>query len=171
MNDDSGDMPHNVVNIGDYLFEKRDTSYGRVIVGGVSETVCTHPSLWMDSNGQIVSCKDCGKQVSAYWALERCLNEYRRRWNELNRKARAQSEIATKTLRLKAARAMDKAWQRRGSVPSCPHCDRGIFPTDRFGTVGKALELEARASDPPDKWSGVAQCEVVSAFEKAIESE
>ncbi|NHN85764.1 hypothetical protein GOB93_14095 [Acetobacter musti] len=170
MSDDAEEMPNNVVSIGEYLFEKRNTSYGRIAgIGG--EENCTHPALLLDSNGDVVTCKDCGKQVSAFWALHRCLDEYRKRWNDVVHAKRQQREREIKTLRLKSAQTIEKAWRRRGTVPTCPHCDRGIFPTDRFGAVGKALEIEAREKDPQDKWSQVASCEVVRAFEKAAADE
>lgn len=169
MSDDE-EMPHNVVSIGDYLFEKRNTSYGRIAgIGG--EDFCTHSALLLDSNGDVVTCKDCGKQVSAFWALERCLNEYRKRWNEVIRARQTQRERETKTLRLKAAQAMEKAWLKRGTVPACPHCSRGIFPTDTFSRIGKALEIEMREKEPPGKFSCVAECEVVRAFEKVSADE
>lgn len=154
---DLPEMPHNVVNIGDFRFERDKTGYHGVTFGGA----CAHKNLTMDDNGHTCTCKDCGKQVSAFWALEMILQEYRRQYDKLRNRMNVQRKIETKTLRLKAAQNIESAWRRRGTVPTCPHCSRGIFPSDNFGVVGKALELEAREKEPPKPYLGLASAEVV----------
>ncbi|MFT9016457.1 MAG: hypothetical protein ABF990_12065 [Acetobacter sp.] len=164
ISDEMKEMPHNVVNIGDYRIERTKSGYDGVSFG----TDCPHRQLVMDDNGHTCTCSDCGKQVSAYWALGMMLTQYRREYEKLRRMQAVQKQRETKTLRLKASQAIETAWRKRGTVPTCPHCDRGIFPADRFGTVGKALELAEREKSPPKKWSGTATAEVVQITDQAL---
>ncbi|MBO1325275.1 hypothetical protein K2X14_07885 [Acetobacter sp. TBRC 12305] len=159
--DDLKEMPHNVVNIGDYRIERTKSGYDGIAIG----KDCPHRSLVMDDNGHTCTCDDCKKQVSAYWALGMLITQYRREYEKLRRMQALQRKRETKTLRLKAAQTIETAWRRRGTVPTCPHCDRGIFPSDTFGAVGKALELAEREKSPPKKWTGAATAEVVKITE------
>jgi hypothetical protein len=95
--------------------------------------VCEHRHLTADENGEIITCKECKKQVSAYWLIKRTMSE----WAEFSRKIKAQREQLDADLKkavvLRAAQDVEKAWRRRKMVPTCPHCRHAILPTDGFG--------------------------------------
>ena len=59
-------------------------------------------------------------------------------------------ELQKQTVVHKAAIILQNAWRKKKMVPSCPHCDRGIFPEDELGrsTVSKELELARRKKKP-----------------------
>jgi hypothetical protein len=113
---------------------------------------CQHNRLTLDDNGEIVTCDDCVKQVGAYFAL-RMLVE---RWDEIRaktaRRQQAADEALGKTVGLRAAQKVERAWRSRTMVPTCPHCNEAIFAEDGFGgsAVNRAIALRRRgAKDHP----------------------
>ncbi|CAI9119574.1 hypothetical protein [Brytella acorum] len=160
------DLPHNVINLGEWRFERVKTGWHGQCAAPAD---CAHRSLTMDENGHTCTCKDCGKQVSAYWALEMCLAEYGREYQKLRNERRMIQKRDHATLRTKAAQRIDAQWRKHGTVPCCPHCDRGIFPSDVLGIVGKAREIAERETNPP-KYGGAAKAEVVQLAELASQN-
>lgn len=117
---------------------------------------CPHLSISMEDRGDIVSCADCGKQLSAYWALKQFTEGYGRRMAAMNEEiARTVSERAT-VLHLKGAKLAETAWRKHDTVPNCPHCKRGIFHDDGFGhtNVSKLWEQGLRARERSEAQAG-----------------
>ncbi len=96
-------------------------------------TECNHMHLTMDGEGEIVTCDDCKKQISAFWALQMLSDQYRKASEKLDRKYKEQIAVESKTVHLKAAQKVEEAWRSRTMVPTCPHCAEPIFPNDGFG--------------------------------------
>lgn len=94
---------------------------------------CAHRRLDFEENGEIVNCGDCGKQVSAVWALRLLLTLCEDEWQKIKSARTALEEDEQKAITLRAALRVQHAWRRRHLVPSCPHCHRGILPGDGFG--------------------------------------
>lgn len=109
---------------------------------------CAHKQLTLDNQGDIVMCDDCGKQVSAYWALCMLAEEYSKAAAKLTARAERQIEVEKKTLHLKAAQKVEMAWRSRTMAPTCPHCSEAIYPTDGFGSamINKEIADRRRAS-------------------------
>ena len=101
---------------------------------------------------------NCQKQVDNYAAL-RMLVE---RWALLQARVDSQraeiADVAGKTVELRAAQRLEKAWRSRSMVPACPHCHEAIFPTDGLGgsMVNKELAARRRAVGKQDAASTAA---------------
>lgn len=111
-------------------------------------TGCKHMNLTMDDQGDIVNCDDCGKQVSAFWALQMLAEEYGKAFAKLERRAQQQAESERKSVHLKAAQVVESAWRSRTMVPVCPHCSEPIFATDGLGRtqINKQMAERRRAT-------------------------
>lgn len=132
-----------VVQIGDLRLARTKEDYLRKQEG------CQHIRLEMDDLGETVKCIECGDQVSAYWALGRVVEQWRGHAKTLNRHVEAVKAEREAVLYLTAAKLAESAWRSRSTVPTCPHCRRGIFPDDRFGssTVSKVFEQGLRVRE------------------------
>ncbi|MCA8447568.1 MULTISPECIES: hypothetical protein [Burkholderia cepacia complex] len=128
-----------------HIDEMRLTKQQRFRFG--KDAGCKHLNLTMDDEGDIVTCDDCGKQVSAFWALKMLSEYYQKAMGKLARREQVQSEVEQRTIHLKAAQAVEKAWRSRTMVPTCPHCNEGISPSDGFGRsmVNKMIDERRRA--------------------------
>jgi hypothetical protein len=105
-------------------------------IAGKEPKECIHHSLLFDENGHTVTCQDCGKEVSAWWAFMKIVERYEKEWNRIKR-AQVEIEKAEKrVLTHKAAIAVEDAWRRRKTIPTCPHCLKPILPGERFGSSG-----------------------------------
>jgi hypothetical protein len=132
----------NVIQIGDFaLTRNRERHFQR-------NGVCRHMHVSCDDVGDIVTCDDCGKQVSAYWALGFFSQVWEREMAKITARENRLAENESKSIHLLAAQKVEKVWRTRGMVPACPHCERGILASDGLGNtqVNKALELRRRGS-------------------------
>lgn len=105
---------------------------------------CKHLRFTADSEGEIVTCDDCEKQISAYWALHLLIDSYLKVMNRLDQAKAMHEASAAKGVTLKAAQRVEQAWRSRTMVPTCPHCRSGIFPGDGFGGTQVSREMELR---------------------------
>jgi hypothetical protein len=48
----------------------------QVEINGKPHPRCIHNHLQIDENGQIITCEDCGKEVTAWWALMALVRRY-----------------------------------------------------------------------------------------------
>lgn len=134
----------NVIEIGDFSIARKSRSYGFV-----AEGECAHRRTTMEEDGEIVRCRDCKAQLTAWWLLKEILYAY----TESQRKAKIDREQIAKEratiIHLIAARKVERAWRHHTMLPTCPHCHRGIAPTDGFGDgmVNKKIERTHRIAD------------------------
>lgn len=137
---------NNVVEIGELRLARIEANYARRHEG------CQHHRLEMDEVGQIVMCLDCNKQVSAYWALEKLRGFWHDHSKKYKRELAAAQEERGAVLHLTAAKKVEAAWRSKTTVPSCPHCSRGIFPHDNLGggTVARRFEEGLRERERAD---------------------
>lgn len=105
---------------------------------------CKHMNLTTDDEGEIVMCDDCGKQVSAFWALQMVAEHYAKAMHKLERDKAAHAASTAKGVTLRAAQRVEQAWRSRTMVPTCPHCKTGIFAEDGFGQTQVSREMELR---------------------------
>jgi hypothetical protein len=127
-------MEDNILDLGKFKLKKKDT-YSR-------DGKCRHRNLIADEVGETIICEDCGLQVSSFWALMKYCRNVKKYKEDLNRRSKRLKELEDKTVTLKAALAVEKAWRRRNSVPTCPHCHEGILPTDGFGGASRSKDYE-----------------------------
>lgn len=132
----------NVVNIGDHRYTRKRN-------GWLSKDVCRHINKTMDSNGDIITCDDCGMQLSAIWVLNQLIDYYDGEVSKVTVRENHLREQTNKALHLLAAKKVEAVWRSRNMVPACPHCSRGILPEDGLGgsQIGRKLELARRRAD------------------------
>jgi hypothetical protein len=126
----------NVVEIGELRLARIKNDYKRTREG------CQHRNLEIDTVGETVICCDCKVQVSAYWALNMLRDFWENHAKAFNRKLAAVNEERDTVLHLVAAKRVEQVWRSRRDVPSCPHCQRGIYPEDNLGSARVSRKFE-----------------------------
>lgn len=132
----------NIIQIGDFSIELARRSYEE------KQKFCDHMSVSLEE-GDIVLCKKCNMQVSAFW----CLRQYAIHWqvkdnaikmmdNDLKRRLES-------NLHLIAAKKIERVWRGKKMAPCCPHCKRGILASDNLGghQINKKIELNMREKE------------------------
>jgi hypothetical protein len=138
-----------IVEIGDFRL-KRERH--RLLDG------CQHKQLTLDDEGEFVTCDDCKTQVGNYAALRMLVERWALLQDRVDSQRAAISEAAGKTVELRAAQRLEKAWRSRSMVPACPHCHEAIFPTDGLGgsMVNKEMAARRRAVGKQEAASAAA---------------
>ncbi len=117
-------------NIDEYRLEvQKDNNGFRTSL----DKTCPHLHLFFDENGQTVECKDCKKQVTAWWALFAMAKGLERERQRLDGERKQLEDEKAKQITHKAALKVQSAWRKKSMVPVCPHCLHAIFPEDGFG--------------------------------------
>lgn len=111
-----------VVDIGDYRVSRGMTRR--------PFSACHHRRLTYDTQERRIWCQDCERDVEPFDAFTGLVQPYDAALKSLERKREAIEEAEKFQARSLAAKAIDKAWRKRSSVPACPHCHNGLFPED-----------------------------------------
>jgi hypothetical protein len=131
----------NLIQIGEARIRLRGDRphYGR-------DDRCRHYNLTYDNNGEIVSCDDCGKQVSAFWAMKVIIFHYNKATEAMEARASQLAADKAHNLHLIAAKKVEAVWRGRTMAPCCPHCGRGILAEDGLGgsQTNRKMELARR---------------------------
>ncbi|RYF50554.1 MAG: hypothetical protein EOO27_31550 [Comamonadaceae bacterium] len=126
-----------VININDLrITHERNRRWAR--------DACKHLNLTFDDNGEIVQCDDCGKQVSAYWAITMLASHYSEAMHKLAAGTKTLADAKAKDITLLSAQRVEKAWRSRSMVPTCPHCGEGITSNDGLGAALINRDIDAR---------------------------
>ena len=138
-----------VVEIGDFRLKRER----RTLLEG-----CQHKHLTLDDEGEFVTCDDCKKQVGNYAALRMLVERWALLQARVDSQRAAIAEAAGKTVELRAAQRVEKAWRSRSLVPACPHCHEAIFTTDGLGgsMMNKEMAARRRAAGKQDAASTAA---------------
>ena len=131
-------MSDNVIHFADLQFRAKAKRYGW------EQDRCAHRKLTLDDNGELVTCDDCGKQVTAYWALRHIVEKWGEHAKVIERRRQVVQQQIEANVSLLAAQRVEKAWRRRKTVPTCPHCNEAIFPEDGFGGSSISREIAQR---------------------------
>ncbi len=132
----------NIIQIGDLKIARSEQARKK----------CGHAGhLEYDPVGEIISCKACDKQVSAFWAFTMLVEQFKKAKEKLDEQARKQAEIEQKTIVLRAVIKVESAWRRRNMVPVCPHCKAGIYAEDGFGGTMTSKDFEDRRRAAKDR--------------------
>ena len=121
------------------LSRKKDCSWLRR-----NDKSCKHDNITGDDRGEVFTCDDCNKQISAAWLLWKFVAYYNEWTEKLEARKQKIQEDKTAVLHLTAARKAEEAWRSRTMVPTCPHCRRGISTTDGFGGSRISKEIDQR---------------------------
>jgi hypothetical protein len=107
---------------------------------------CKHMNLTFDSEGHVVTCDDCSRQISAFWVVEMMSEQYEKAFARLRRREQAVEQAEQNTLISRAAKRVDEVWRGRTMAPICPHCSEAILPEDGMGSsrVSREAELARR---------------------------
>jgi hypothetical protein len=134
-------MADNVIQLGELRIRRQEE-----MRGFLRDKRCHHRQMTWDDNGCIVTCDDCGMQISPYWAMQMLAREYKRAMEVVEAREKRVAEDKSHNLHLIAAKKVEAVWRRRNMAPCCPHCDRGILPEDGLGgaQTNRAFELRAR---------------------------
>lgn len=125
-------MISKVFNIEDYRIEVVRDNHG---LRFSTDTDCAHLHTIFNENGQTVECKDCKKQLTAWWVLMAVNDGLRRMRERLDAEQKQLEEEKAHNITHKAAMAVEKAWRKHKMVPACPHCLHPIGPEDGFGST------------------------------------
>ena len=106
-----------VFNIDDYRFEVNGDNHGFRFS---SDTTCPHKNLFFDENGQTVECKDCKKQVTAWWALMAMARGLKRMREHLEADRKQLEEEKAKNVTHKAALKVESAWRKHHDMALLP---------------------------------------------------
>jgi len=128
-----------IVNIKDYQFTM-ETEHERE-----ENKKCAHKKKLLHEDGEYIICRDCGIQVSAFWALKDMLNAYSEAMDDFKTERRLFNQQCKEKQFLKILNRIDKAWSGKHQMAiGCPHCRKGILPEDDFGQLQCSAELERR---------------------------
>lgn len=130
----------NVVDIGDIRVARGMTRR--------PASACTHRRMVYDQKERRIWCQDCEREVESFDAFLILTEYHAAAVKDLQKRAAALKEAEEHKLRTIAAKEMDKAWQSRTMVPSCPSCGHGLFPEDFRagpGMTGKEYAEAMRA--------------------------
>jgi ribosomal protein S27E len=126
----------NVIQIGEARLTRRQQTPPR--------DECQHSRMTIDDHGEIITCDDCSKQLSAFWVLCRFGDQFKRAKAQLDAQRAAHADAVAKGVTLKSAQEVESAWRSRSMVPTCPHCREAIFATDGFGRAQINKEIATR---------------------------
>lgn len=110
-------------------------------------STCSHHSMVYDQRERRIWCKDCENDVDAFDAFEMLAKRSHEHRAMLDAREQKIEEAEAFTIRSVAAKVMDKAWRRRKTVPTCPHCRSALLPEDvenGFNFTSKEIELARR---------------------------
>jgi hypothetical protein len=94
---------------------------------------CEHKRLQYIEHGELLKCLDCEKQISAVWALKHFFTQYQEEEERLKAIRFGIEQDRARLVTHKAALAVQNAWRKKHTVPTCPHCHKGILPPDGLG--------------------------------------
>ena len=120
----------NVYNIGDFKVERKPDTQGFTFKG---DPECHHKNLEFSEEGQTIECKDCKKQITAWWAFLRMARQFSKLADDLENVRKQIEKEKARNLVHSAAIKVEDAWRRRKYQPTCPHCWKAITPMDGFG--------------------------------------
>lgn len=140
---------------------ERPTPIGDVTVSSkcCRESFCTHDTIELIDQGNVVRCRLCGDTLSAFWALQQVHRQFALANERLEVKREQVAASYRQRITFISAKKVEQQWRRRGTLPGCPHCGRGIMVDDDFKRVDKQGEIDRRVSDAAMKdqekqWTG-----------------
>lgn len=104
------------------------------------------PSFVLDYNNREISCKHCGNVVDPIYAFEVLATDQENWQRELETAFEQAKEIRNYKPWRKAIKAIEQQSNNGKTVPTCPHCHKGILIDEiAFGYwINKDHELQAR---------------------------
>lgn len=107
---------------------------------------CEHRTLVYSTEEKRVWCEDCKRTVENWDALMMVVKYFRAMEDAARSKNAKADEALKSTARLRATKALDKAWSGNVYAVACPHCRGGLLPED-FADGARSMtsrEIEIR---------------------------
>ena len=103
---------------------------------------CKHRQVTYDQRERRIWCRDCETNVEPFDAFLMIVEHFDAADKKAQRMIAEAHEASKFALVSRAAKEIDKQWRRKNMVPSCPHCNAGIWPEEalRMGSVGKEYD-------------------------------
>lgn len=129
--------------------------WGRPIPGARK---CEHKHMVYCQDERRVWCENCKRTIDNFDALMVVVYHLENMQREANAKLRAAEEAARHAARLRAVKALDRAWSGNVAAVGCPHCGGGLLPEDfvngGFSSTSREIEIARRraarrAPSPP----------------------
>jgi len=105
---------------------------------------CPHGRTVIDEMQGTVECRDCGATLSAFWVLGQIAREENRAFHRLQTLRAEAAQLQSWVPFLRSVRGLEKRWRGRRVLPTCPHCNHGLWPDELTGGVSLSLEVARR---------------------------
>ena len=107
---------------------------------------CHHNSLIYDGCERRIWCPDCKSTIDPFDAFLSLVGQFDRAQRKAEQKAKELADAKSHNLVRIAAKQMDDQWRRKRTVPTCPHCRKGLMPEDaaRMGRMSREIEIARR---------------------------
>ena len=124
---------------------------------------CEHRTLIYSTEEKRVWCEDCKRTIENWDALMTVIRHFQMMEQEARSKNRQADDALKHTARLRATKALDKAWSGNVYAVACPHCRGGLLPEDfangARSMTSREIEIQrrkkaadrTRASEPESK--------------------
>ena len=110
------------------------------------KAICKHKRLIYDSGERRVWCKDCEKDIDSFDAFELLVSQQDIAIKQLNRLKADVLAAESHNLRRIAAKNLESEWNKKNSLPCCPHCKSGLMAEDfkKISKTSKSIEIAKR---------------------------
>ena len=108
-------------------FESLSIKHGR---GKRFGKPCEHNHLVYDPGEKRVWCEDCESTVDSFDAFLRIVRDWESVESQLRSRALKLLEDEKQNLISRAAKAVDRAFRKQKTAPTCPHCKEALLPED-----------------------------------------
>jgi hypothetical protein len=98
----------------------------------------------LDNTNREVFCKHCGERVDPFDALKTMSQRWEQVSAETQRVAKEAQELRSYKPWLKALRSIEQFCRKGEVIPTCPHCNEGIFLEELTHYTNKQMEIERR---------------------------
>ena len=107
---------------------------------------CQHAQLRYDLQERRVWCQDCETTVESFDAFMVLVRNFQAVVSAADKMLREAKEAKAAVIHRIAAREVESIWRHKMAV-TCPHCSRGILPSDGLGGQSTKFETARRAKD------------------------
>ena len=143
--------------MADEPIDEKDFNYGVKVVDigdirvsrGQSrrpKAICKHKKITYDLDERRVWCRDCENDVDSFDAFELLVSQQDIAIKQLKRLKDQALAAEAHNLRRIAAKNLEIEWNKRNSLPCCPHCKSGLMAEDfkKISQTSRSIEIAKR---------------------------
>lgn len=144
----------------DYLSGVNVVDFGELRVArGMSRRpfrTCNHTSMVYDPRERRIYCEECESDVEPFDAFMAIVERYDSALKKYRKIKDDAIAARAHNLHRIAAKKLEKLWRGKQLLPCCPHCSRGLLPSDMENprSTSRVFELRLREkadTKPPSK--------------------